>query len=287
MGMTGRGRFPPNLVAVEKPWRFAPFAAAWQPAPREGPPNRHGKGNVAMSKTAPVGPDVAGWRPARWPDESEIAGRLVRLERLRADDHAAELHAAFAGRPDLWTYLGYGPFTTAAEYRRWAEGMESQRDPCFYAIRDLATGQAAGVAAFLRITPEHGTIEVGHICLSPALQGTRAATEAMMLMMRWTFASGYRRYEWKCDALNRPSRRAAERFGFSYEGTFRQHMIYKGRNRDTAWFAMTDGDWARLRPCYERWLSDENFDGAGRQRESLSALTRPFLVTTDPDRLAG
>ncbi|MCY1126307.1 GNAT family protein [Frigidibacter sp. RF13] len=240
-----------------------------------------------MTTTTPVGPDVAGWQPARWPDENEIAGRLVRLERLSAAAHAAELHAAFADRPDLWTYMGYGPFATEGDYRLWAEGMEGKPDPCFYAIRDLASGRAAGVAAFLRITPEHGAIEVGHICLSPALQGTRAATEAMMLMMRWAFANGYRRYEWKCDALNRPSRRAAERFGFSYEGTFRQHMIYKGRNRDTAWFAMTDGDWAGLQSCYDRWLDDGNFDAAGQQRESLSALTRPFLATTDPDRAAG
>ncbi|WP_284162518.1 GNAT family protein [Frigidibacter sp. SD6-1] len=240
-----------------------------------------------MTKTAPTGPDVPDWRPACRPEEKDMAGRHVNLERLGAAAHATELHAAFAGRPDLWTYMGYGPFAAEDDYRRWIEGMEGQRDPCFYAIRDLSSGRAAGVAAFLRITPDHGTIEVGHICLSPALQGTRAATEAMVLMMGWAFANGYRRYEWKCDALNRPSRRAAERFGFSYEGTFRQHMVYKGRNRDTAWFAMTDGDWARLEPCFDRWLADGNFDAEGRQRDSLSALTRPVLVTTDPDRAAG
>ena len=145
-----------------------------------------------------------------------------------------------------------------------------------------AGGRAEGVASYLRITPAVGSIEVGHICLSPRLQATVAATEAMFLMMDWAFASGYRRYEWKCDALNLPSRRAAERFGFSYEGTFRQATIYKGRNRDTAWFAMVDRDWPGLQRAYRTWLDPANFDAAGRQRQRLSDLTRPCLVSRDP-----
>ena len=240
-----------------------------------------------MRQERTVGPEVRGWQPPRWPDADVLEGRHVRLERLDAERHAAGLHAANQGSDWIWDYLGYGPFATADDYRRWAEQMAKEADPFFYAIRDLATGEPGGVASFLRITPAQGTIEVGHICFAPALQGTRAATEAMALMAGWVFDAGYRRYEWKCDALNRPSRRAAERFGFSYEGTFRQHMIYKGRNRDTAWFAMTDGDWARLKPCYDRWLGPGNFGADGRQRESLSGLTLPLLVTRDPGPQTG
>lgn len=225
---------------------------------------------------------VPNWSAPVWPDAQRLEGRHVRLERLNARDHAPGLHAANQGSDWIWDYLGYGPFTTEAGYHTWAEQMAAERDPFFYAIRNLATGRLGGVASFLRITPAQGGIEVGHICYAPALQGTVAATEAMALMAGWVFDAGYRRYEWKCDALNLPSRRAAERLGFSYEGTFRQHMIYKGRNRDTAWFAMTDGDWKKLKPCYERWLSPDNFGPDGRQRESLSALTRPLLVTRDP-----
>ncbi len=235
-----------------------------------------------MQKQRQVGPLVPNWSAPVWPEAQSLEGRHARLERLNADDHAAGLHAANQGHDWIWDYLGYGPFGTESEYRAWADQMAAERDPFFYALRDLASGRLGGVAAFLRITPAQGTIEVGHICYAPALQGTRAATEAMALMAGWVFDAGYRRYEWKCDALNLPSRRAAERLGFSYEGTFRQHMIYKGRNRDTAWFAMTEGDWKKLRPCYERWLSPENFGSDGKQHESLSTLTRPHLITRDP-----
>ncbi|HQY44451.1 MAG TPA: GNAT family protein [Paracoccaceae bacterium] len=240
-----------------------------------------------MQEERRVGREVPNWSPPVWPDTQCLEGQYVRLERLNATDHAAELHAANRGSDWIWDYLPYGPFESVADYRAWAETMAGERDPFFYAIRDLAGGRLGGVASFLRITPQQGVIEVGHICFAPALQGTRAATEAMTLLARWVFGAGYRRYEWKCDALNLPSRRAAERLGFSYEGTFRQHTIYKGRNRDTAWFAMTDGDWKAIGPAYDRWLAPENFDPDGQQRESLSALTRPHLVTRDPGPAAG
>ncbi len=211
-----------------------------------------------------------------------MEGRFARLERLSPATHAADLYRANRADDRIWDYLGYGPFASEADYRLWAEQMAPQTDPCFYAIIDRASGRAAGVASYLRVTPAWGSLEVGHICLSPALQGTIAATEAQFLMADWAFAAGYRRYEWKCDALNLPSRRAAERLGFSYEGTFRQHMVYKGRNRDTAWFAMTDGDWPALRQAYVTWLDAGNFDDSGRQRQSLSALTRRLLKSRDP-----
>lgn len=232
-----------------------------------------------------LGWPVPNWREPSRPTGAVLEGQAVRLEPL-APTHAADLFEANRADDRIWDYLPYGPFATGADYAAWVAKMAGGEDPLFYAIRSLASGKAEGVASFLRITPAAGSIEVGHICLSPRLQGGRAATEAMFLMMDWVFANGYRRYEWKCDALNLPSRRAAERFGFSYEGTFRQHLVYKGRNRDTAWFAMTDGDWTVLRGAYLAWLDAGNFDEAGRQRRRLSDLTRPALFSRDP-ALAG
>ncbi|MCZ8152512.1 MAG: GNAT family protein [Rhodobacteraceae bacterium] len=228
------------------------------------------------------GESLLGWKAADWPGDAPLIGRHVRLDRLDADAHAADLFSAFAGQDALWDYMPYGPFHSAAAYHRWAKEATAGRDPVFWAITAEGAAHPAGVASFLRITPDHGTIEVGHICLSPALQQTRAATEAMFLMMDWAFTHGYRRYEWKCNALNLPSRRAAQRLGFSYEGVFRQHMVIKGRNRDSAWFAMTDADWPALREAYAAWLSPANFDATGRQRERLSDLTRLVRVAEDP-----
>lgn len=235
-----------------------------------------------MTDPRKFGEPVPGWVAPRSPDALHLQGRTVRLERLNPAAHGADLHAASLADDRIWDYLAYGPFADLDAYMRWADGMAAQSDPYFYAIVDGATGKAAGVASYLRITPAAGSIEVGHICLTPRLQGTVAATEAMVLMMAWAFAAGYRRYEWKCDALNLPSRRAAARLGFSYEGIFRQHMVYKGRNRDTAWFAMTDGDWSALKAAYDTWLAPANFDAAGQQRQRLSDLTRPLLVSRDP-----
>lgn len=159
---------------------------------------------------------------------------------------------------------------------------ETRDDPLFYAIKNLETGHWEGVASYMRIAPAAGSIEVGSIAFSPALQRTRAATEAMYLMMAWAFEAGYRRYEWKCNALNMPSRRAAQRLGFSYEGVFRQAAVVKGRNRDTAWFAAIDSEWSSLKEAFEAWLAPSNFDDQGQQRESLSDLTRLVRVASDP-----
>jgi RimJ/RimL family protein N-acetyltransferase len=210
-----------------------------------------------------------------------MQGRYARLEPLSVD-HAADIHRANSASDAIWDYLPYGPFAQEGDYRTWVAGMAAKDDPVFFAIRDLSTGHWAGVASYLRITPEAGSIEVGHINLSPELQRTRAATEAMSLMMARAFEAGYRRYEWKCNALNLGSRRAAQRLGFSFEGVFRQAAVIKGRNRDTAWFAMIDAEWPELKVAYARWLDPANFDDDGRQRRSLSELTAPTLAARDP-----
>ena len=229
-----------------------------------------------------LGEPVPGWRVPPRPGPAALEGRWARLERLDPARHAREIHAANRESDAIWDYLPYGPFRSENEWTAWAMGMEGRDDPFFYAIRDLETGRAAGVASYLRISPEAGSIEVGHINLSPDLQRTPAATEAMALMMRWAFEAGYRRYEWKCDALNLPSRRAAQRLGLSYEGVFRQATVVKGRNRDTAWFAAIDKEWPRLRDAFEAWLRPSNFDAEGRQQVALSSLTRGVLVAPDP-----
>lgn len=228
------------------------------------------------------GAPVPDWAPPPAPGPETMDGSYVRLERLDAARHAADLHAANVASDAIWDYLPYGPFAQEEDYRAWATGMQGLPDPFFYALRDLRTGRCAGVASYLRITPSAGSIEVGHINLSPALQRSPAATEAMALMMGWAFDAGYRRYEWKCDALNLPSRRAASRLGLSFEGVFRQAAVVKGRNRDTAWFAAIDSEWPRLKSAFATWLAPSNFDSSGRQRQSLSSLTAPILVTQDP-----
>ncbi|GHD99078.1 acetyltransferase [Defluviimonas sp. 20V17] len=229
-----------------------------------------------------LGRPVPGWTPPPRPERAALEGRFARLEPLDADAHAADLHRANSADDAIWDYLPYGPFGSAAAYHRWARESQGQDDPLFFAIRNLETGHLGGVASFLRIAPEAGSIEVGHINYAPELQRTRAATEAMYLMMRRVFEAGYRRYEWKCNALNRASRRAAQRLGFSYEGVFRQAAVVKGRNRDTAWFAAIDSEWPALRAAYEAWLAPSNFDRSGRQVERLSDLTRLVRAANDP-----
>lgn len=232
-----------------------------------------------------LGTPVPGWTPPPAPMGEVLDGQYVRLERLDADAHAADLHRAYSGHDALWDYMPYGPFSSAAAYHRWAKETASGADPLFYVLRDKATGHCGGVASYLRITPAAGSIEVGHICLSPEVAKGRVWTEAMFLMMEWAFRNGYRRYEWKCNALNMASRRAAQRLGFSYEGIFRQAAVIKGRNRDTAWFAVIDAEWPALREAYAAWLSPRNFDAAGRQKERLSDLTRLVRVAEDPGLL--
>ena len=219
--------------------------------------------------------DLAGWTPRPRPPRTAIEGRFVRVEPFHADRHVADLFEAYSldAGGGLWTWMGYGPFPDFDSYRDHAARVMSGDDPLFHAIVDLATGRAVGVASLMRISPEHGVVEVGHIAYSPLLQRKPGATEAMYLMARRVFDElGYRRYEWKCDSLNSPSRRAAERLGFRFEGTFRKHMIVKGRNRDTAWFAITDDEWPALRSAFERWIDPANFDREERQRRSLEAV---------------
>jgi RimJ/RimL family protein N-acetyltransferase len=211
-----------------------------------------------------------------------MAGRHVRLESLEADAHAFDLHVAFQGHNALWDYMPYGPFASGSAYHRWAREREAGTDPRFFVLRDQATGQSGGIASYLRIAPEAGSIEVGHICIAPRMQRGVAMTEAMFLMMDWAFRAGYRRYEWKCNALNLGSRRAAQRLGFSFEGVFRNHMIVKGRNRDTAWFSVIDSEWPALAEAYRVWLNPANFDARGRQKERLSDLTRLVRAADDP-----
>ncbi len=228
----------------------------------------------------PIGAPVPDWSPRPAPPDTPVTARLCRLERLSAAAHLDGLWEA--DRLDRegrrYTYLGYGPFPEKSRYEDWIESVQHGHDPLFHAIIDQASNQAVGVASYLRIEPAAGVIEVGHINYSPKLQGSPAATEAMFLMASRVFDElGYRRYEWKCDSLNQASRNAALRLGFQYEGIFRQAAMYKGRNRDTAWFGMTDGDWAKLKPAYESWLAPGNFDDSGRQRVRLSDLTRAAL----------
>jgi RimJ/RimL family protein N-acetyltransferase len=222
----------------------------------------------------PIGRPLPGWTPPPPPQREVMAGRFCRLEPLDAARHAAELHAAYRADAEgrMWTYMSYGPFPSEEAYRAWAERVSAGDDPLFFAIVDAAAGRAVGVASYLRIDPAAGSIEAGHLAFAPALQRTPAATEALFLMMRRAFELGYRRFEWKCDALNAPSRAAAQRLGLAFEGIFRQATVYKGRNRDTAWFAAVDAEWPALEAAFTRWLDPGNFDADGRQRVRLSEL---------------
>ncbi len=213
--------------------------------------------------------------PARWPTRRTLEGRLVTIAPLDAKAHARSLYEGSHGedKEDRWRYLFDGPFADAAAFEAQLRKKAASDDPLFFAIVNRQTGRAEGHAAYLRITPAHRVIEVGNILYTVGLQRRAGATEAMYLMARHVFEDlGYRRYEWKCDALNAPSRRAALRLGFRFEAIFRQHMIVKGRNRDTAWFAMLDGEWPERKANFERWLDQTNFDANGRQREALSRL---------------
>lgn len=227
----------------------------------------------------PVGPWTAPPSVGR-SHASRLTGQYCRLEPLDRQRHAADLFEANARDADgrMWTYLPYGPFRALDDYAAWVESVAAQDDPLFFAIVDAGSARAVGVASYLRIDPPAGAIEVGHIAYSPLLQRTRAATETMYLMMRLAFELGYRRYEWKCDALNAPSRGAAERLGLSYEGIFRQARVYKNRNRDTAWYAAIDKEWPALDAAFRQWLSPSNFDADGRQRVALRSLTEPIRV---------
>ena len=213
------------------------------------------------------------WKPAKPPERRALEGSLVRLEPVDPDRHGVALFTSSEAAPEIWTHLAYGPFPNQAVFTSWLEDRAATEDPLFYAIVDRASGSAHGMASFLRMDPQNGVIEIGHIWFAPELQRTRQATEAIYLLASHAFDDlGYRRLEWKCDSLNGPSRRAAERFGFIYEGVFRQHMVVKGRNRDTAWFSILDSEWPTICSAFEAWLAPGNFDADGRQRQSLAAI---------------
>ena len=215
------------------------------------------------------------WPGAKKPQRDIIRGRFCQIEPLDAGLHASDLYRVFTKDQDasLWTYLPFGPFDNEQQFEQLVTGMSLSKDSVFYTIVDLSTAKPVGIAAYLRIKPDSGSIEIGSIVFSSRLQKTAAATEAMFLLMRYAFkALGYRRYEWKCDSLNAPSRRAAERLGFQYEGLFKQALVYKGRNRDTAWYSVLDKGWPSLEQGFERWLDKSNFDAADRQRYSLKEL---------------
>lgn len=221
----------------------------------------------------PIGTPISEWTERDRPPHTPMIGRFGHLERLDPATHERPLWDAFASASDErdWTYLPYGPFETFEAFQSWLHADCLAEDPLFHVIVDGANQQPSGLASYLRIAPKVGVIEVGHIHYSNQLQRTPLATEAMYLMLSRAFDDlGYRRYEWKCDAFNERSRRAALRLGFTFEGIFRQATIYKGRNRDTAWFSIVDTEWPGLRAAYQAWLSEDNFDERGQQRKRLS-----------------
>jgi RimJ/RimL family protein N-acetyltransferase len=219
------------------------------------------------------------WKPVPLPLREPMNGRTVLLEPLDADLHAADLWGRVEGHDEVWHWLFDGPYASQTDLARDLAEKQSATDRIFYAIIPSDIGAAAGYASFMRMDPAHGVIEVGNIMLSPALQRTTAATEAMFLMARHVFNLGYRRYEWKCNAENLPSRRAAQRLGFTFEGIFRQHMVIKNRNRDTAWFSMLDHEWPDRNAAFEAWLDPTNFDVKGRQLRSLEKFRESLGAT--------
>ncbi len=221
------------------------------------------------------------WVPPSLPSRVSLVGDHVSLEPLERA-HIPGLMDAFSedATGAMWQFLPVGPFDLA-RYTAWVDAARASTDPMHFAVR-MADGRLGGTLSLMRIAPASGSIEAGWLTFAPRLQKTREATEAVFLLMKWAFEAGYRRFEWKCDAANIPSRRAAERFGFSYEGVFRQAGIVKGRNRDTAWFAAIDAEWPRLRTAFETWLARGNFDETGQQKVRLGELTAPILAARDP-----
>ena len=222
-----------------------------------------------------IGPAMPGWSPRPLPGHEPMEGRHCRLVPLDAAQHADDLYTACRLAPDDrdWTYMSSGPFPDRAHYQAYIEQAAASHDPRHYAVIDRNSGRAIGSLALMRIDPANGVVEVGHVTFSPLLQRTVAATEAQYLLMTHVFDElGYRRYEWKCDSLNARSRRSAARLGFTFEGIFRQAIVYKGRSRDTAWYSLIDGEWPARRAALERWLAAGNFDEQGRQIQPLDAM---------------
>ena len=226
--------------------------------------------------------ETLNWHGAKPPRREALEGASVRLEPMDAQRHGDDLFAAAAGADETWRYLHYGPFAGKDEFMRWLDERAAMADPLAFAIIDRSARAATGIATFMSMVPEHGVIEIGHIWLSPRLQKSRQATEAIFLMARHAFDDlGNRRLEWKCSDENAGSKRAALRFGFTFEGLFRHHRVDKGRNRDTAWFSIIDSEWPACRAAFEAWLANENFDAAGRQRRSLADLREGIRAGTD------
>ncbi len=226
------------------------------------------------SLNQPIGFPLATWNAGQHPTGSIMQGRLCRLEPVNCEGHSEDLYNSYALDVENrnWTYLPYGPFTTLAEFESWLKASCLGDDPCFFAVIEEKSGKAVGLASYLRIQPEVGVIEVGHIHFSPVMQGSAISTEAMYLMMKRVFDDlCYRRYEWKCDALNALSCAAAKRLGFEFEGIFRQATIYKQRNRDTAWYSILDSEWTMIKQAFEKWLDSDNFDAYGKQKTALSS----------------
>lgn len=232
----------------------------------------------------PIGALVADWQGAQLPDAPSLTGRYCRLERVDVERHAADLYEAYQDASDAadWTYLPVGPFTTFASYRTWITAAASLTDPRHYAVIDQASGKAVGTLALMRIDAPNGVIEVGHVTYSRRLKRSRIATEALSLLLTYVFEDlGYRRFEWKCDSLNAPSRAAALRYGFRFEGLFRQVIVTRQcGNRDTTWFSIIDGEYPALKAAYRRWLDESNFDAEGGQITRLA----DFIGQEDPDR---
>lgn len=216
------------------------------------------------------------WQAARAPSRAPLSGLYVRLEPLDVERHGGDLWQALQGPNSdllLWRYLPYGPFPERVSFGAWLSTSQASVDPLFFSVIDLASQHAMGLLSFLRIAPKDGSIEIGHVAFGQAMQRTPGSTEAIWLLARLAMEElGYRRLEWKCNALNTRSMRAARRLGFVYEGLFRQHMVVKGRNRDTAWFSILDKEWPRCRNAFERWLAPDNFDAKGRQKRCLEDL---------------
>ncbi len=265
VALLAESRTPQQLAA--DPAIAGPIAAALETLATRVPAE-------AITPTQPIGRALPHWQPRPRPERRSFHGRYCAIDPLDAARHADALYTALCAPSDvaLWTYLSAGPPGSRVEWCHRLERYAASRDPLFFTLLDEA-GRVAGMCAYLRIAPEHGSIEVGSIHLSPRLQQTRAATEIQYLLMRRAFEDlGYRRYEWKCDAFNAPSRRAALRLGFRFEGIFLNAVVYKQRSRDTAWFSITDEEWPQVRRGFEAWLAPDNFDSEGRQLASIASL---------------
>lgn len=228
--------------------------------------------------------DLSHWQAAQLPQSALLQGDRVRLERLDPASHGEDLWQALQGPladPHMWDYMGYGPFQQYADFQQWLRSFANRSDPLFYSVIEQCSGKAVGLLSYLNIIPAHGSLEIGHVCFGHAMQRSALASETIYLLARYAFALGNRRLEWKCDNNNLRSKRAAERFGFSYEGLFRQHLIRKGRNRDTAWFSLLDHEWPAMQAAFQRWLAADNFDAAGQQLQCLQALLCAATGRTD------